>query len=226
MFGRSSAERQLSGFADLKAVVPLSTPTLPFRFAPLKGNPQRPFETRKGTAAQFVHWRSTAIHKKELSVVSEEQISAKVSVLVRKSVREVFATVTDPVAITKFWLARASGPLELGHTVQWDFMVPGSSVETTVTGLETDKLITISWSDGTTVKWIFDPHAFGTHLTVENSGFDGSHMDVVKAALEATQGFTIVLCDLKTLLERGHQMDLSRDKAVLIEERQKAAERH
>lgn len=154
--------------------------------------------------------------------MSVKQISAKVSVLVRKPAHDVFSAIMDPATITKFWLSHASGPLALGHTVRWKFMVPGSTVETTVTALEADKLIAISWSDGTTVRWTFEPHSLGTHLTVENSGFQGSRTDVIKAALEATQGFTIVLCDLKTLLERGEQMNLSRDKAVLIEERQKA----
>ena len=155
--------------------------------------------------------------------MSEKQISAKVSILVRKPAHDVFSAITDSAAITKFWLSSASGPLVLGHTVHWEFMVPGSTVETTVIALEKDRLIAISWSDGTTMQWTFEPHTLGTHLTVENSGFQGSCTDIVNAALEATQGFTIVLCDLKTFLERGEQMNLSRDKAVLIEERQKTA---
>ncbi len=36
-------------------------------------------------------------------------------------------------------------------------------------------------------------------------------------ALESTQGFTLVLAAAKTFLERGDSMDLTKDKAVLIE---------
>jgi hypothetical protein len=36
-------------------------------------------------------------------------------------------------------------------------------------------------------------------------------------ALESTQGFTLVACDLKVLLESGSSADLSRDKAYLIQ---------
>ena len=86
---------------------------------------------------------------------AKKQILASVSGLIRRPVSEVFSAFTDPEKITKFWLSRSSGALEVGKTVRWDFMVPGSTVETTVTALETDKLISVSWSDGTTVEWNF-----------------------------------------------------------------------
>jgi uncharacterized protein YndB with AHSA1/START domain len=147
-------------------------------------------------------------------------VTAKVGVLVRRSPKEVFAAIVDPVSITKFWLSRSSGELKLGQTVHWDFMVPGSSVDTTVTALRQDELIEIAWSDGTSVRFTFEPHQLGTHIEVDNSGFAGSERDQIDAALEATQGFTIVLCDLKTFLEHGQQMHLSKDKALLISEKQ------
>jgi uncharacterized protein YndB with AHSA1/START domain len=158
----------------------------------------------------------------ELVMSNREQVPAKVGVLVRKPVRQVFSAITDPISITRFWLSKSSGPLKLGQTVRWDFMVPGSVVDTTVTALEADKLVEIAWSDGTTVRFTFELHSLGTHVEVENWGFAGSQREIVNAALEATQGFTIVLCDLKTFLESGQQMHLSRDKAILIEEKQNA----
>ena len=152
----------------------------------------------------------------------QKQVSGKVGVLIRKPVSQVFSAIVDPVSITKFWLSKSSGPLKLGQTVRWHFMVPGSVVDTTVTALEADKFIEIAWSDGTAVRFTFAPHSLGTHVEVENWRFAGSEKEIVNAALEATQGFTIVLCDLKTFLESGQQMHLSRDKAILIEEKQSA----
>jgi len=154
-------------------------------------------------------------------MTEKDRITVKVDVLVRKPPSEVFAALVDPIAITKFWLSRSSGELKAGHTVRWDFKVPGSAVDTTVTALTTDRLIEIAWSDGTAIHFTFKPHPLGTHIQVENSGFSGSYEERVNAALDASQGFTVVLCDLKTFLESGQQMHLSRDKAILIEEGQK-----
>ena len=98
--------------------------------------------------------------------------------LVRRPIHEVFSALVDPSTITRFWLSRSSGPLDLGQTVVRDFM------DSTV-------------------------------LDVENTGFRGSGSDKVDATLDATQGFTNVLCDLKTFLESGKQMHLTRDKALL-----------
>jgi uncharacterized protein YndB with AHSA1/START domain len=95
-------------------------------------------------------------------------------------------------------------------------MVPGAQADTRVISLEQDQRIVIEWSDGTFVQWTFEPAEEGTRVAIENWGFKGSESEVVASAVEATQGFTIVLCDLKTLLARNASMDLVRDKALLI----------
>lgn len=56
-------------------------------------------------------------------------------------------------------------------------------------------------------------------MTIVNDGFGGSDDDRIDAALNATEGFTIVLCDLKTLLETGVSAGLTKSKARLIEAR-------
>ena len=98
-------------------------------------------------------------------------------------------------------------------------MVKGAAVETLVKEIERDKRILLEWSDGTTVEWTLQSRPDGTtRLAVENVGFKGTRDQVLETALEATQGFTIVLCDLKTLLEQGASANLVRDKARLIQE--------
>lgn len=52
-----------------------------------------------------------------------------------------------------------------------------------------------------------------TLLSVETSGFPKDNVD---AAVGATEGFCIVLCDLKVLLESGRSPNLVKDKAQLI----------
>ena len=143
---------------------------------------------------------------------------ARVSMLVRRPAEEVFDAITDSQTITRFWLRSSSGPLTPGVTVHWTFLVPGAEVDTTVTSFERGRELTIAWSDGTTVSWRFSQHeSGGTVVAIENAGFLGSPAEIVDAALQATQGFAIVLCDLKVLLEGGVPAHLSRDKAVLIQ---------
>jgi uncharacterized protein YndB with AHSA1/START domain len=149
---------------------------------------------------------------------------AKVNMLVRRPPAEVFDAFVRPEILTKFWLSRASGPLEPGKTVTWEFMVPGASAETYVAEMVRDRLIRISWDDGTTVSFTFEPYSDGgTRVEVVNGGFSGNAEEVMEAALEATQGFTIVLCDLKATLEHGQSLGFVRDKALLITAKQSAA---
>jgi uncharacterized protein YndB with AHSA1/START domain len=153
----------------------------------------------------------------------DQRPAAKVRILIRKPASEVFRAIITPEILTQFWLAHASGPLEPSKTVQWHFMVPGASEQTTVKHYERDKRLLLEWSDGTTVDWQLKTRPDGhTVLEVRNAGFKGTYAEIVEQALEATQGFSIVLCDLKTLLEHGRPLNLTRDKALLIEEKQQA----
>lgn len=144
---------------------------------------------------------------------------ARVEMLVHKPVTEVFRAFVDPVWLTQFWLARSSGPLELGQSVEWEFMVPGAKVTTYVKAIEKDTRIAVDWSDGTSVEWRFEPRDDGaTRVSIDHGGFQGTSEKIAATAIEATQGFSIVLCDLKVLLETGSSPHLVRDKARLIRE--------
>ena len=144
---------------------------------------------------------------------------AKVQILIRKPVSEVFRALTTPEGLEQFWLSKASGPLKLNATVRWDFMVPGISDEVTVKAIDPDANLLVEFSDGTSARWQLVPRADGhTELVVSNWGFKGTPAEIVEQALESTQGFTLVLCDLKLFLEQGRSPNLTRDKALLIEE--------
>ena len=147
----------------------------------------------------------------------QESIVAKSTMLIRRPAAEVFNAFIDPRTLTRFWLSAASGPLETGKTVRWEFMVPGATAETKVTALEPNKHLAIEWSDGTYVRWRFESLEEGTVVRIENWGFKGTRSEIADTAIESTQGFTIVLCDLKTLLESGRSAHLVRDKAVQIQ---------
>lgn len=146
-----------------------------------------------------------------------DSIVAKSTLLIRRPAAEVFNAFTDPRTLTRFWLSAASGPLEAGKTVRWDFMVPGATAQTKVSALEPHKHIAIEWDDGTYARWRFETVEEGTIVRIDNWGFTGSQHEMIETAIESTQGFTIVLCDLKTLLETGRSTHLVRDKAAQIQ---------
>jgi uncharacterized protein YndB with AHSA1/START domain len=129
---------------------------------------------------------------------------------------EVFAAFVDPKHLTRFWLAQASGPLEIGEPVEWHFLVAGAKDQVIATHLQPDEVIAWKWSDGT-VRIELEAFADGTAITLINENFPGSKAEQIAAALSGTEGFAVVLCDLKTLLETGKSAGLTRAKASLIE---------
>ena len=137
---------------------------------------------------------------------------AKASMLIRRPVAEVFDAFVNPDTITKFWLESATGPLAPGARVGWRFMVPGATETVTVTAIEDRRRIAFEWSNRSRVNMGFEALGNGgTRLAVEVTGLENE-----SAAVNATEGFSIVLCDLKTLLESGRSAGLVRDKAALI----------
>lgn len=144
-----------------------------------------------------------------------KNLVAKVSQLIECRPADAFEAFADPARITQFWLNSASAPLSAGAKVTWQFMVPGAADTLTVDAFEPPGLIALTWSDGSRVSLRFEEHAPGkTRVLAESSGFVGD--DAVGQALTTTEGFTIVLCDLKTFLESGRSANLVRAKAELI----------
>ena len=142
---------------------------------------------------------------------------ARAKILVRASAKDAYDAFVEPATLTKFWLAHASAPLAVGKAVRWRFLVPGAADDVEAKVLEPNERIVVAWTDGTTTEWTFEPSVDGgTVVTVEQSGFAGTGDEIIATAIEATQGYTLVLSDLKLLLERGSAMNLVKDKATLI----------
>jgi uncharacterized protein YndB with AHSA1/START domain len=160
------------------------------------------------------------------TAISKREAVGKAEMLIRKPVSEVFAAFTEPEMITKFWLARASGRLEPGARVHWDFIVHGAASDVEVKELKPDERILIRWDDGDTVDFRFTRRGpQETFVTIENRGFTGDAAEVLEKAVDSTGGFTLVLCELKALLEHGIRMNYGPDKfpdARLNVERQPA----
>jgi uncharacterized protein YndB with AHSA1/START domain len=147
--------------------------------------------------------------------------TARASALIRRPPRDLFDAFASADTITHFWLAKTSGELKPGAVVTWEFMVEGAKETVRVTAFEPSRRIAFTWSSGMTVDLSFDD--FGgdsTHVVVTVAGFGED--DLLAQVANVVEGFSIVLCDLKTLLEQGHSANLVRDKAELIESSMKA----
>ena len=137
---------------------------------------------------------------------------AKAEMLIHSTVESVFDAFVNPATILKFWLAKTSGPLAPGATVQWEFMVPSAQETVRVTAFSAPRHLAFDWSDGIHVEMKFTAKTGNaTVVSVDASGFKDAD-----ESNGATEGFSIVLCDLKTLLESGRSAHLVRDKAALI----------
>lgn len=143
-------------------------------------------------------------------------LEAKVTMFIQAPPEEVYAAFVEPRVLTQFWLSTASAPLRLGVPVHWTFMVKGAEVDTTATTMKDGKTLAWDWSDGSAVVIDFAALDGGTAVTLKNYGFPQRGDDLVDAALNATEGFAIVLADLKTLLETGASAGIARAKAKLI----------
>lgn len=136
---------------------------------------------------------------------------AKLEQLVRAPRSAVFDAFVNPATITKFWLDSTTGPLAPEAKVEWTFMVPGATETVQVTGFTQNQRIAFAWSDGVNVSLEFSDREEGTRLAVTVAGLGNT-----SGAVDAAEGFSIALCDLKTLLESGRSANLVRDKAALI----------
>lgn len=140
--------------------------------------------------------------------------TAKVEMLIRKPVNEVFEAFIDPAITTKFWFTKSSGKLETGKRVNWDWEMYGVSAEVDVKAIKENKRIFIEFHDHTTVEWIFTSRADNeTFVTITNTGFEGDMDSIVAQVIDSTGGFTMVLCGLKALLEHNIILNLVADKA-------------
>ncbi len=143
--------------------------------------------------------------------MSQNPIEAKAELLIRRPVAEVFEAFVNPEITTKFWFTSSSGRLETGKQVRWDWDMFDASARVNVKAIEKNKRIVIEWP--TRVEWIFTPRADNTtFVSIRNTGFSGDEDEVAKQAIGSTEGFTLVLCSLKALLEHNVNLNLIADR--------------
>jgi uncharacterized protein YndB with AHSA1/START domain len=147
-------------------------------------------------------------------IASDADPVAKVEMVIRRPVGEVFSAIVDPAVTTRFWFSKSSGKLETGKRVRWDWEMYGVGTDVDVKELVPNKRILIEWDSyegRTPVEWEFEARPDNTtKVTVLNYSFQGE--DVVSQAIESTQGFSFMLAGLKAWLEHNITLELVADK--------------
>jgi uncharacterized protein YndB with AHSA1/START domain len=141
---------------------------------------------------------------------------AKAEMLIRKPVAEVFEAFVDPKITSQFWFSKGSGRLEAGTEVTWDWEMYGVSIQVKVIAIETNARILVQWP-GTvapmTVEWTFRSRPDGTtFVSITNTGFSGDADQIVRQALDSTEGFAFVLAGAKAWLEHHIRLNLVPDR--------------
>ena len=141
---------------------------------------------------------------------------AKVEMLIRRPVAEVFEAFINPDITTKFWVTKSSSRLETGKQIRWEWEMYNSSTDVYVKAIEPNKRILVEWmayGGPTTIEWIFTARPDNTtFVSITNSGFQGTEEEIAQQAIGSTEGFTIVLIGLKALLEYNINLNLIADR--------------
>jgi uncharacterized protein YndB with AHSA1/START domain len=142
---------------------------------------------------------------------------AATAMLIRKPVSDVFEAFVNPAITSKFWFTQGSGRLQVGEQIRWDWEMYTVSVQVSVKTIEDNQRILIEWgSEGekpTTVEWVFTSRPDNTTLvSITNSGFSGNGDELVKQALDTTEGFTLVLAGAKAYIEHDITLNLIADR--------------
>jgi uncharacterized protein YndB with AHSA1/START domain len=140
---------------------------------------------------------------------------AHAELLIRKPVEDVFEAFVNPDITTKFWFTHSTGRLCEAQRVTWEWRMFGAESHVAVLELEQDRRILMEWGASgktTLVEWTFRPRDGATNVVVRHRGFDGDRAQQMAAAIDATEGFTLVLAGAKAWLEHGVRLNLVVDR--------------
>ncbi len=134
--------------------------------------------------------------------------------LIRKPAEMVFQAFTDPAITKNFWFTKASGKLETGKNITWEWEMYGISTNVFVKEITTNRQIIIEWNQPlTTVEFNFTSlRDDTTYVVIKNYEFHQQGDELINAIRDNTGGFTTVLDGAKAYLEHGINLNLIADK--------------
>lgn len=143
------------------------------------------------------------------------QVEVNVQDRVLRPVSEVFAAIVDPAKMSGYFISGASGPMEPGATIEWNFDDVGAKLSVDVKEIDDNRRIVFEWTaSGVRARVIMRLEPRGSNATLVTISEAGWPMDVtgVQRALDQTAGWTDFLCCLKAFLQHGINLRLGRVK--------------
>jgi uncharacterized protein YndB with AHSA1/START domain len=140
---------------------------------------------------------------------------AKAEMLIRRGIEEVFNAFINPEITTQIWFTKSSGKLEAGTTVTWNWEMYNHSVEVEVLEVIPLQKIKINWGNydnPSIVEWTFREMKNGTFVSISNEIVQPDPEKLLAEVRDSTEGFTLVLANLKALLEHGILLQLVADR--------------
>jgi uncharacterized protein YndB with AHSA1/START domain len=139
---------------------------------------------------------------------------AGAEMLIRKPPKEVFEAFIDPAVTTNFWFTHASGKLEVGKRIVWEWDMYQISVPVIAKEIVAEQKIVLDWgAPARTVVFQFTPMAdSATYVSITETGYREKAEALIAAIRDSTGGFTTVLDGLKAFLEHGIRLKLIEDK--------------
>ncbi|WP_234572760.1 SRPBCC domain-containing protein [Rhodohalobacter sp. 614A] len=151
-------------------------------------------------------------------MTQKDKLIATSEMLIRKPVHEVFEALANPEITSKFWFTEGSSKLEAGKTVEWTWGQFGFAATIHVTEMKEHQLIQFQWpsgeneSDVRTVDIYFEPKPDKTtFVRVVERGFDSKNAHLIEEIAGQTEGWALVLSNMKAFLEFGINLNLIND---------------
>lgn len=140
---------------------------------------------------------------------------AKAEMFIRKDVAEVFQAIVDPAITTKIWFTKSSGKLEKGKTIEWEWEMYNHKVNVEVPEIIENQKIIFNWGNydrPSIVEWEFRAIEGGTFVSVTNEIEHDTPEKLIAEVRDSTEGFTLVLANLKAYLEFNILLNLVGDR--------------
>ena len=128
-----------------------------------------------------------------------------------RPVEEVFQALVDPARLGRFFVSRASGPLQGGTDVEWEFADVGARVRVSVREVEPNARVVFDWGASrvrTRVTILLRSDRPGTTIVTINESRFPLQREGMLRALEQNAGWTYFICCLKAWVQHGINLRL------------------
>ncbi len=134
-------------------------------------------------------------------------LQIKTALRVAKPASEVFEAIVDPQKMANYFIAKGSGRMEEGKTVEWSFPEMEGAFPVTVKKVEQNKQIVFTWNDAagaeTTVTITLQAVTESITFVVITEGEKAVTEDGIHWLKGNTEGWANFLACLKAFLEYG-----------------------